>query len=122
MITSAQATQYLDQMLGVGAPGFLVDSAIADVATYEAALQAAGYTASTVIRIECITVALLVAAGDPKRTSSQHASSGAARSFKFHDGDLSKLRRSLTALDTSGVMTDLIGPDPANSGFLMVVC
>ncbi len=122
MITSAQATQYLDQMLGVGAPSFLVDSAVADVATYETALQAAGYTASTIVRIECISVALLVASGDPKRTSSQHASSGAARSFKFHDGDLSKLRRSLTALDTAGVMADPIGPDPANSGFLMVVC
>jgi hypothetical protein len=122
MITSAQATQYLDQMLGVGAPGFLVDAAVADVTTYETALQAAGYTASTIVRIECITVALLVAAGDPKRVSSQHASSGAARSFKFHDGDLSKLRRSLAALDTAGVMAALIGPDPANSGFLMVVC
>lgn len=41
MITTAQATQYLDQMLGVGAPGFLVDAAIDDVAGYEASLTAA---------------------------------------------------------------------------------
>lgn len=122
MITSSQATQYLDQMLGVGAPGFLVDAAIADVATYETALQAAGYTASAITRIECITVALLVAAGDPRRIGSQGAPSGASRSFRYTANDLSKLRRSLAALDTSGIVADLIGPDPANSGFLMVVC
>lgn len=122
MITSAQATQYLDQMLGVGAPSFLVDAAIEDVAAYETALQAAGYTASTIVRIECITVALLVAAGDPRRIGSQGAPSGASRSFRYTANDLSKLRRSLTALDTSGIVADLIGPDPANSGFMMVVC
>lgn len=122
MITSAQATQYLDQMLGVGAPDFLVDAAVADVATYEAALISAGYTASTVTRIECIAVALLVAAGDPRRIGSQGAPSGASRSFRYTNGDLSKLRRSLAALDKAGVMSDLIGPDPANSGFMMVVC
>lgn len=123
MITSAQATQYLDQMLGIGAPGFLVDAAIADVATYEPELTAAGYTASTIVRIECMAVALLVAAGDPKRTSSQHASSGAARNFKLRDGDLSALRRSLTALDTAGVMSRLVGTDPtgAATAFVMVV-
>ena len=121
MITSAQATQYLDQMLGVGAPGFLVDAAIADVATYEPALIAAGYSSSTIVRIQCMATAILVAAGDPKRTSSQHASSGAARNFKFKDGDLSALRRSLASLDTAGVMSDLVGSDPASSAFLMVV-
>ena len=121
MITSAQATQYLDQMLGVGAPAFLVDAAVSDVATYEAALTAAGYTASTIVRIECMAVAILVAAGDPKRTSSQGAASGASRSFKFKDGDLSALRRSLASLDTSGVVADLVGTDPVGAAFMMVV-
>ena len=121
MITSAQATQYLDQMLGVGAPGFLVDAAIADVATYEPALIAAGYSASTIVRIQCMATAILVAAGDPKRTSSQHASSGAARNFRFKDGDLSILRRNLKSLDSIGVMEDLVGPDPVNTAFMMVV-
>ena len=121
MITSAQATQYLDQMLGVGAPGFLVDAAVADVATYESALTAAGHTSSTIVRIQCMAVAILVAAGDPKRTSSQGAASGASRSFKFKDGDLSALRRSLASLDTSGVVADLVGTDPSASAFMMVV-
>ena len=121
MITSAQATQYLDQMLGVGAPGFLIDAAIADVETYEPALIAAGYSSSTIVRIQCMATAILVAAGDPKRTSSQGAASGASRSFKFKDGDLSALRRSLASLDTSGVVADLVGTDPAASAFMMVV-
>lgn len=122
MITSAQATQYLDQMLGVGAPGFLVDAAVADVAEREIDLAAAGYSASTIVRIQCMAVAILVAAGDPKRTSSQGAASGASRSFKFKDGDLSALRRSLAKLDTACVMTDLVGADPAKpAAFLMVV-
>ena len=121
MITSAQATQYLDQMLGVGAPAFLIDAAIADVATYEPALIAAGYSSSTIVRIQCMATAILVAAGDPKRTSSQGAASGASRSFKFKDGDLSALRRSLTALDTAGIVAELIGADPAGAAFMMVV-
>lgn len=121
MITSVQATQYLDQMLGVGAPVFLIDAAIADVATYESALTAASYSSSTIVRIQCMATAILVAAGNPKRTSSQHASSGAARNFKFHDGDLSALRRSLASLDTSGVISDLVGADPSASAFMMVV-
>lgn len=121
MITSAQATQYLDQMLGVGAPAFLVDAAVADVAERGLDLAAAGYTASTIVRIECMAVAILVAAGDPKRTSSQGAASGASRSFKFKDGDLSALRRSLASLDTSSVVADLVGTDPAASAFMMVV-
>lgn len=121
MITSAQAIQYLDQMLGVGAPGFLADAAVADVAERGLDLAAAGYSASTIVRIECMAVAILVAAGDPKRTSSQGAASGASRSFRFKDGDLSALRRSLAALDTAGVMSDLVGSDPASSAFLMVV-
>ena len=121
MITSAQATQYLDQMLGVGAPAFLVDAAVADVATYEPALIAAGYSSSTIVRIQCMAVAILVAAGDPKRTGSQGAASGASRSFRFKDGDLSALRRSLASLDTSGVVAALVGADPAGAAFMMVV-
>lgn len=121
MITSAHATQYLDQMLGVGAPAFLIDAAIEDVTAYEHSLQDVGYTASTIVRIQCMAVAILVAAGDPKRTSSQGAASGASRSFRFNDGDLSALRRSLSSLDTSGVVADLVGTDPSASAFMMVV-
>lgn len=123
MITSAQAAQYLDQMLGVGAPAFLIEAAISDVEDLEQELDDAGYSESAIVRIQCMTVAILVASGDPKRTSSQGAVSGASRSFRFKDGDLSALRRSLAALDTAGVMSDLVGADPAGgaTAFVMVV-
>lgn len=121
MITSTQATQYLDSMLGVGAPAWLVDAAVADVAETEAAMIAAGYSASTKVRVQSMAVALLVAAGDPRRVSSQGAASGASRGFKYSDADLSALRRSLAALDAAGTVSALVGPDPAAPAFLLVV-
>lgn len=121
MITSAQATQYLDQALGVGMPSFIVDAAVAKVAAVEADMVAAGYSASDQTMIQAIAVALIAAAGDPRRIGSQGAPSGASRSFRYRDTDLSALRRSLAALDTAGTVTDLIGPDPSAPTMFMVV-
>lgn len=119
MITSAQAKQYLDQALGVGVPDFLIDTAVAKVATAEAAM--ADYSASDQILIQCMAVAIIAAAGSPRRISSQGAPSGASRGFKYADKDLSALRRSLAALDTAGTVTELIGPDPSAATLFMVV-
>lgn len=121
MITTTQATQYLDSMLGVGAPAWLVDAAVTDVATTEPAMIAAGYSAATMVRVQSMAVALIVAAGNPRRVSNQGAASGASRGFKYNDRDLTALRRSLAALDTAGTVSALIGPDPAGAAFLMVV-
>lgn len=121
MITSAQATQYLDQALGVGVPSFIVDAAVAKVATAEAAMTAAGYSDADQAMIQAMAVALIAAAGDPRRIGSQGAPSGASRSFRYRDTDLSALRRSLAALDTAGTVTDLIGPDPSAATMFMVV-
>jgi hypothetical protein len=121
MITTAQATQYLDQMLGVGAPAFLVAAAVETVEGAEPAMQAAGYTEAAMVGIQCMAVALIVAAGNPRRISSQAAASGASRSFKYSDEDLSRMRRSLMSLDTAGTVSALVGPDPAGAAFLMVV-
>ena len=121
MITATQATQYLDQALGITVPGFLVDAAVAKVATAEAAMVSAGYSAADQVLIQCMAVALIAAAGAPRRIASQGAPSGASRSFKNPDGDLSALRRSLLALDTAGTVTALIGPDPATATLFMVV-
>lgn len=117
MITSTQATQYLDQALGVGVPGFLVDAAVAKVATADLS----GYSAHDQIMLQCMAVAIIAAAGSPRRISNQHAASGAARGFKYNDKDLSALRRSLLALDTAGILIPLIGPDPAAASMFMVV-
>ena len=119
MITSAQATQYIDNMLGVGAPSFLVDAAVSKVATAEAAM--AVYPAHDQILIQCMAVAIIVASGAPRRISNQGAASGASRGFKYSEGDLSALRRALAGLDTAGAVADLIGPDPSAATLFMVV-
>lgn len=121
MITSTQAQQYLDQALGVGVPSFLVDAAVEKASTAEAAMVAAGYSAADQILIQCMAVAIIACAGSPRRISSQGAPSGASRSFKNPDGDLSALRRSLAALDTAGTVAALIGPDPITPTMMMVV-
>lgn len=117
MITSAQATQYLDQALGVGVPGFLVDAAVAKVTTADLS----SYAAHDQTMLQCLAVAIIAAAGSPRRVSNQHAASGAARGFKYNDKDLSALRRSLAALDTAGILSVLVGPDPAAASMFMVV-
>ena len=119
MITSTQATQYLDQAMGVGVPSFLVDAAVAKVATAEAAMAA--YSAHDQILIQCMAVAIIAAAGAPRRVSSQGAASGASRGFKYSDKDLSALRRALAALDTAGTVSALVGPDPVSASMFMIV-
>lgn len=121
MITSTQASQYLDQALGISLPSFVIDAAIAKVESAETAMAAAGYSEADQLLIQCIAVALIAAAGSPRRIQSQGAASGASRSFKSVDGDLSALRRSLLALDTRGVVADIVGPDPARGSLMMVV-
>jgi hypothetical protein len=122
VITSAQARQYLDQALGIAVPDFIVDAAVAKVATAEAAMAAAGYSAQTQLLVQTYAVALIAAAGAPRRIQSQGAPSGASRSFKTQDDALTQLRRSLAGLDTAGTVTALIGPDPASNTLFMVVC
>lgn len=121
MITSTQATQYLDQALGVGVPGFLVDAAVAKVATAEPAMLAAGYAAHDIILMQCMATAIIAASGAPRRVSSQAGATGASRGFKYSDKDLTALRRSLAALDTAGILSALVGPDPAGATLFMVV-
>lgn len=121
MITATQAQQYLDQVLGVGVPAFLVSAAVETVEGVEPAMSAAGYSEATQVRIQCMAVALICAAGDPRRVQSQGAASGASRSFKYASGDLSALRRSLAALDTAGTVSELVGADPAAATLFMVV-
>jgi len=119
MITSTQAQEYLDQALGVSVPGFMLDAAVAKVATAEPAMSV--YSAADQTMIQCMAVAIIAASGAPRRVTTQHAASGAARGFKYADGDLSALRRNLAALDTAGTVTALVGPDPSAATLFMVV-
>ena len=121
MITSTQAQQYMDQAMGVGVPSFVVDAAVAKVAAAEQAMVDAGYSAPDQVLIQCMAVAIIAAAGNPRRINSQSAPSGAGRSFKNEDGALSALRRSLASLDTAGTVTGLVGIDPSAATLFMVV-
>ncbi len=121
MISAAQASQYIDATLGVGLPAFLVSAAVESVEALEPAMLAAGYDEPTIVRIQALTVAIVAAAGNPRRVTAQGAPSGASRSFKYADGDLSALRRSLRALDTAQTTAALVGPDPTSATLLMVV-
>lgn len=121
MITSEQAVQYLDQALGISLPSFFVDAAVAKVQTAEASMIAAGYSAEDQTLIQCMAVAIVASAGGARRIQSQGAASGASRSFKSVDGDLSSLRLSLSSMDTAGTVSDIVGPDPRAPTMFMVV-
>jgi hypothetical protein len=121
MISTTQASQYLDQALGVAVPSFVMDAAVAKVAAAEADMVSAGYSAADQLLVQCMAVALIAAAGAPRRIQSQAAPSGASRSFKNSDAAMTALRRSLSALDTAGTVTALVGPDPSTGTMLLVV-
>jgi len=121
MITSTQASEYLDKALGVGVPSFIVDAAVTKVAALESDMVSAGYSAADQVLIQCMAVTIISAAGAPRRIQSQAASSGASRSFRTFDNDLSALRRSLVALDTAGITAAAIGSDPVSPAMFMVV-
>lgn len=121
MISTTQATQYIDMTLGVSLPAFVIGAAVEKIETAEASMVEAGYSDADQILIQCMAVAVLACGGAPRRINSQGSASGASRSFKNEDGALSALRRSLASLDTAGTVTALIGADPSMSTMMMAV-
>lgn len=117
MITLQQATEYLDQALGVSLPSFLVQAAVDTVAEHESALAAAYSAAHTRVLIQTLAVAVVACASDPRRLRSQSAPSGASRSFAG-GADLDKLRDQLASLDTAGVLASITG---AGSTYFAVI-
>lgn len=122
MITTAQATAYIEQTLGASLPSFLISAAVDDVEAVEPAMVAAGYSEATQVLVQCMAVALIACAGSPRRLNSQAATSGASRSFKYRDQDLTALRHSLAAKDTAGTVAALVGPDPSTQTLFLVTC
>lgn len=120
MISSTQASEYLDKTLGISVPSFVLSAAVEKVEAAEADMIAAGYSEADQKLIQAMAVALIAAAGAPRRINSQGAPSGANRSFKNDDKALSALRRALEGLDTAGTVTDLVGPDPAVGSLFLV--
>lgn len=121
LLTLAQAQQYLSMALGVELPSFIVEAAIEKAAPYVPAMVDAGYSHADQVMVLCISVALIAAAGMPRRLGNQAAPSGASRGFKYSERDLWALRRSLAALDTAGIMNQAVGPDPTAVAMFMVV-
>lgn len=121
MITATQAQEYLDAVLGVAVPSFLLRSSLESIEALEPAMIAAGYSEPTRINIQCMAAAICVGADFARTIKSQSAPSGASRSFEKTDKAVSALRRRLAALDTAGVTANLIGPDPSALSVLMVV-
>ena len=120
MITLADATTYLDEALGITVPAFIVQAAVDDVAALEPSMLDAGYSAATIVRIQAMAVAIVAGADSARRIQSQGAPSGSSRSFKNSDQAITRLRRSLAALDTAGITAGLIGPDPTTGTLLLV--
>ena len=119
MITEAQATEYISTALGASVPGFIVQASIAEVATAEAAMVAAGYSVAKRTMVQSMAVAILACAGNPARIQSQGAPSGASRSFKHSEDALSALRKSLAHHDSASTVATIIGPDPQNEAWFM---
>ncbi len=121
MITTTQATQYIEQTLGVSLPAFVIRAACARVEATEPAMLAAGYAEHDRTLMQALAVAI-VCAGGARQLQSQAAPSGASRSFKTRTDDLTRMRRQLAALDTAGTLTEVVGPDPVAQTAFLVVC
>lgn len=120
MISTTQAAEYLDKTLGISVPSFVLSASVEKIEGAEPDMIAAGYSDADQTLVQAMAVAIVAAAGAPRRINSQGAPSGANRSFKNFDAALSALRRSLAALDTAGTVADLIGPDPETATLLLV--
>ncbi len=120
MISATQARDYLADTMGISVPSFVLSAAVEKVEAVEPDMVDAGYSDADQRLIQTYAVAIIAAAGAPRRINSQGAPSGASRSFKNDDDALSALRRSLEALDTAGTVADLIGPDPSAGAMFLV--
>lgn len=121
MISLTDANAYLDQALGISLPEFLVRAAMDRVEAQEPAMFAAGYSEAEITLVQAMAVAIVAAAGSPRRVASQSGASGAGRSFKHDDAALSSLRRALAAADRANTVGNIIGPDPKIGTLLMTV-
>ncbi len=121
MISTTQATDYVEQQLSVVLPAFLISAACERVGAVEPDMLAAGYAEHDITLMQALAVAI-VAAGGARQLQSQGAPSGASRSFKNRADDLTRMRRQLAALDTAGTLATVVGPDPVAQTALLVVC
>lgn len=119
MVTVEQATQYLESQ-GVAAPDFVINAWVESANSIQDCLDA-NYVASVALMIQLYLIGLFGLANMDRYISSQTASSGASRSFRYQGfadrwcGAMSLLR----GLDKQGCTLGLVPPDPtkAAAGF-----
>lgn len=119
MISAPQAAEYLDKTLGMSVPSFVLSAAVEKVEAVEADMLAV-YTEADTTLMQAMAVAIVAAAGAPRQIKSQGAPSGAQRSFDNQKDALTALRRSLEGLDTAGLLSAVVGPDPAANALFLV--
>lgn len=105
-MTIEQLKQFLS-MYAVNLPDFVLQIIIDKVATVEACLVGAGYSAEDKALIELYAAAIMAMNTGVRMVSSQSAPNGAGRSFEQSNA-VAMLRGSLAALDTSGCTNDLV--------------
>lgn len=119
-VSAADASGFLAE-LGYSIPTALLTPIICRVDSIDPCLDGFGYDDCAVQLIKFYAIGLLAISSGARRIASQHAPSGAARSFKYDDDAVTWLRDSLNALDVGGCTATLpiTAGDPV--GFFMVV-
>ncbi|WP_272684504.1 DUF7370 family protein [Providencia sp. PROV130] len=96
-----QVQELLDSM-GFEAPDFIIEPFMTIVNGIDKCLDGAGYSKETVTLIKLYAVALMLSSADVRKTTSEHAPSGASRSYQYFDDGRKKLANLLSSLDTAG--------------------
>lgn len=115
MLTEAQAKEYLAGQ-GLTVPDFILSAWVELVNEIQDCLDE-HYSEAAALLIQCYLLTLMAYGQGDRYIASQHAPSGASRSFKYQGfadrwrGMLALLR----GLDLHGCATSLIPPDPTNT-------
>lgn len=115
MITKEQAKEYLTGQ-GIQLPDFILDALIEQVGSIQECLDN-HYPAATALLIQMYLLALMALGQGDKYISSQSATNGASRSFRYQSfSDRWKAATSLLrSLDKHGCANGLIPSDPTQA-------
>lgn len=102
-VTTGEVSELLSE-LGLTIPTVLLDPIICQVDKTVECMEAHGYDDCTQKMIMLYACSLMAASSGARRLKSQHAPSGASRSFDYdaNAGDLNRLSLALAQLDTAG--------------------
>ncbi|MEX6398430.1 hypothetical protein AB6E88_15655 [Providencia hangzhouensis] len=108
-----QVQELLDSM-GFEAPDFIIESFITIANGIDDCLDASNYPESTARLIKLYAVVLMLSSADVRKTTSEHAPSGASRSYQYFDDGRKQLAKLLSNLDTAGCTDSLPINRPQN--------